>query len=289
MTFDEIEAYLARLTNALRRRGVSNLRMIEEARGHLADDADNGIRRGIDPLTAQREALARFGSAESVAATFVAETYGTADQLVLLAAVLMGIAIAYVDSRPAWDDTGFTAFALVMAGAVCGFVAPRRPWRWALAVGIWIFVFAIGRSVSPDAVMMLTVVLFSLSGAYAGAAIRCARSKLSPHPDEGQVFHDAAGRFDFVVMSKRGWVNPEVAAVLADPDTQLIPFLERMAPAALGPLGKANSVTRLDDHTTKLQVRKFEVVFGEEKNVLCLLEIGRGGRTISVHWSKPQR
>ncbi len=49
MTFDDVEAYLAMLSNALRKRGVSNPRMVEEARGHLADAVADGIRRGLDP------------------------------------------------------------------------------------------------------------------------------------------------------------------------------------------------------------------------------------------------
>jgi hypothetical protein len=183
MRFEEIEAYLAQLSNVLQKHGVSNTRMVEEARGHLADDAEAGIRCGLESLAAQREALARFGSAESVAATFLADTYGRLDRRVWLAASIIGIAIAFVDSRPAWDDAGVTAFLLVAAGALCGFAAPRQPWRWVLAVGIWICTFALIRSASFDALVMLSVVLFSLSGAYAGAAIRCARSTLSPHQD----------------------------------------------------------------------------------------------------------
>ena len=113
MTFDDVEAYLARLTNALRRRGVSNLRMIEEARGHLADAADNGIRRGIDPHALSARHSPSSGLRNPWLRRLLPRRTGTADQLVLLAAAIMGMAIAYVDSRPAWDDTGFTAFALV--------------------------------------------------------------------------------------------------------------------------------------------------------------------------------
>jgi len=288
MTFDDVEAYLAVLANALRKRGVSNPRMVEEARGHLADAVADGIRRGLDPHAAQRDALAQFGSAESVAATFVAETYGGRDRLVLLAGAMMGIAIASVDSRPNWDDTGIAAFALVMAGATCGFVAPRREWRWALAAGIWISIFSMFQSASPGALVMLIVVVFPLAGAYAGAALRRAVLRPStPSVERYQEFHDKGGRFHFVVMSKRGWVNPELAAIVADPDAQLIPFLEPMAPPTLGPLGKAHSVTSVDDDPKRAQVKTFQVLFGEEKKVLCTIEIGRGGKSLSVHWSRP--
>jgi hypothetical protein len=200
MNVDHVEAYLAALSIALRKRGVSNLRLIEEVRGHLADAVEQGMARGLDENSAQREAIAQFGSAESVAGTFVSETYGIFGRLVLLAGALL---------RPS------------------AFSDERRP-----------------------------------------------------------EFHDRTAPFHFLVMSKRGWVNPELAAIAADPDTQLIPFLERMAPAALGPLGKAQSVTPLDDAGMSTRVKKFQVVFGDERKVICRIEIGRGGKSVSVHWSK---
>jgi hypothetical protein len=58
--------------------------------------------------------------------------------LILAAALLIGLAIAYVDSRPAWDDAGITAFALLAAGGLTGLLIRRRPWLYALALGIWI-------------------------------------------------------------------------------------------------------------------------------------------------------
>ena len=48
MTYDDVETYLAMLSDALRKRGVSNLRMVEESRGHLADAVDEGIQRGLE-------------------------------------------------------------------------------------------------------------------------------------------------------------------------------------------------------------------------------------------------
>ena len=37
--------------------------------------------------------------------------------ILAIAAVAVGLAIAYVDSRPSWDDTGLTVVALVFAFA----------------------------------------------------------------------------------------------------------------------------------------------------------------------------
>jgi hypothetical protein len=58
--------------------------------------------------------------------------------LVLAAALVIGLAIAFVDTRPTWDDTGITAFALPAAGVLIGLMVRRRPWLYALALGIWI-------------------------------------------------------------------------------------------------------------------------------------------------------
>ena len=274
MRFDAVDAYLAALSRELRARGVATLRMIEEARGHLLDAVERGIEGGLDEQSAQREAIEQFGRAELVAANFVAETYGMFDRLVLLAGAIMGMAIAYTDSRPTWDDAGITAIALAIASAMCGFATPRRPWRIALAVGIWIAVFSILRSASVDSVAMLVVVAFTLAGAYAGAVMRITLAQRSPRVYGYHTLHDTAV------------VTPEVAAVMADPDTRLVPFLTPLAPAAFGSLGKAQGITRLDDPIAGSKVRKFEVVFGEDQKVICRMEIGRDGKRVSVHWSR---
>src|SRR5918994_5763951 len=213
MKFDTIEAYLAALAYELRRHGASTMRMVEEARGHLVDAVEHGMQRGLDETSAQRAAIDQFGSAESVAATFIAQTYWLVDRLVLLAAAIIGIVIAYVDSRPAWDDTGVTAFSLIAASALCGFASPRRPWRCALAVGMWILVFAMLGSASLDAVVMLVIVMCTLVGAYAGATMRVAFLRTAPHAHGYQIFHVS------------GEVDPELAAAIAEPDTRLVPFL----------------------------------------------------------------
>ena len=52
-----------------------------------------------------------------------------------VAALAVGILIAYVDSLPHWDDTGITVLALLVSSGLLGMLSPRRPWLWALAVG----------------------------------------------------------------------------------------------------------------------------------------------------------
>jgi hypothetical protein len=51
-------------------------------------------------------------------------------------ALVFGLAIALVDSRPTWDDTGITAAALFACAGLAAIVAGRRPWLIALLVGL---------------------------------------------------------------------------------------------------------------------------------------------------------
>jgi hypothetical protein len=67
-----------------------------------------------------------------------ARTASFKEILVLAGALLIGLSIAYVDSRPAWDDSGITAFALLAAGGLIGLLVRRRPWLYALVLGVWI-------------------------------------------------------------------------------------------------------------------------------------------------------
>jgi len=86
----------------------------------------------------------------------------------LIAAVVVGLAIAWVDSRPTWDDTGITAGVVLLTSAVFGFVAPRRPWLWALAVGGMIPLLGILRGGNFGSLLALIV---ALAGAYGGALV----------------------------------------------------------------------------------------------------------------------
>ena len=62
----------------------------------------------------------------------------TRDTILIPIALVCGGAIAYVDSRPQWDDTGITAGALFLLCAVLAYLSPGRWWIWMLAVGLWI-------------------------------------------------------------------------------------------------------------------------------------------------------
>lgn len=89
--------------------------------------------------------------------------------LLWIGALAVGATIAWVDSRPGWDDDGITAGLLLLTSAGFGLAEPRQPWRWGLAVGAWIPVMQLLRSWQPMAFVILGI---AMVGAYVGAAVR---------------------------------------------------------------------------------------------------------------------
>ena len=83
-----------------------------------------------------------------------------------LSASLIGLLIAFVDSRPAWDDTGITVGALLLVSAIFGALRPRYAWAGALAVGAWIPLLGVVLRHNYGSVLALA---FAFGGAYCGA------------------------------------------------------------------------------------------------------------------------
>jgi hypothetical protein len=168
-----VETYLARLRAELRKRGVLESRFVEETRGHLSDAIEAGVRRGLTREAASDEALVRFGDARVVAARFAAEKGRTLHWILLGAAILLGLAIAWLDSRPHWDDTGITAGMLLLTAGMLGLIGPRRPWLWALGIGVWIPLHMIVQRPSVGNLFGgLVILAFPMTGAFAGMAVR---------------------------------------------------------------------------------------------------------------------
>jgi len=84
-------------------------------------------------------------------------------------ALLAGLAIAWMDSRPNWDDTGITVFLILAVAALFGFLTFEEPWLIALAVSIWIPIVEIGATPNYGALLSL---LPGFAGAYLGYFIR---------------------------------------------------------------------------------------------------------------------
>ncbi len=98
-------------------------------------------------------------------------------------ALAIGLLIAWVDSRPTWDDAGVTAGAIFLVAAVFGVAHPARAWLWALALGGWVPVFGIALHNNYASLLALG---FALAGAYVGAigrkVIHVLGSKETPDP-----------------------------------------------------------------------------------------------------------
>ena len=63
-----VDDYLRRLERELRRLGLYDPSIVDEARDHLMDAVDAGMKGGLAEEDAEREALDRFGAPELIAA-----------------------------------------------------------------------------------------------------------------------------------------------------------------------------------------------------------------------------
>lgn len=95
-----------------------------------------------------------------------------ANILTVVAALALGAAIAYVDTRPNWDDAGITAGCLFLSAGVLSFVSPRLSPIIAIAVGGWIPLIEIARGGNYGSLIALAIaVVAALCGAGARLAI----------------------------------------------------------------------------------------------------------------------
>jgi hypothetical protein len=87
----------------------------------------------------------------------------------LALAVVLGLGVSWIDSRPTWDDAGISALMVLSAAAFCGLLSSQRPWLIALAVGIWIPLFGIISTGNYGGILAL---IPAFLGAYAAHFIR---------------------------------------------------------------------------------------------------------------------
>ena len=97
-------------------------------------------------------------------------------KLLLAVAMATGLFIAYVDSRPTWDDTGITVGTMLLSSGLLTLLGYRRPWLIALAIGLWtpLYETYLSHNISfPEVILFpVIVLLFPLIGAYAGWVVR---------------------------------------------------------------------------------------------------------------------
>jgi HAAS domain-containing protein len=91
MTSAPLEAYLSQLERELRKHGLLDRRIVEEAREHLADAIDEGLERGLSVDAAEREAFVRFGPPETVADHFATERCRMSNRLPLILTRIAGL------------------------------------------------------------------------------------------------------------------------------------------------------------------------------------------------------
>jgi hypothetical protein len=85
--------------------------------------------------------------------------------LSVLFACTFGIIIAWIDAQPTWDDSGISAFMILLVATLGGYMAKRKSWLIALAVGIWIPIYGIIFTQNYGSLLAL---LPGLIGAYTG-------------------------------------------------------------------------------------------------------------------------
>ncbi len=90
--------------------------------------------------------------------------------LLLGVGLLAGLALAYIDALPRWDDAGIMVGSLLIVSGLLTMLGFRRPWLIALAVSIWIPLHDL--LLSHD-IRILAVLVAGFIGAYLGWALRC--------------------------------------------------------------------------------------------------------------------
>src|SRR6266498_3195057 len=175
MKENRIQSYLHKLQRHLWLHGLSDAETLADVDSHLLESVESGLRQGLSVEDAEQRTLERFGSVKIVARTFEKERKDGMQKLLLALAVLMGLFIAYVDSRPTWDDTGITVGTMLLGSGLITLLGYRRPWLIALAIGLWtpLYETYLSRNFSLPGVILfpLVILLITLAGACAGWAI----------------------------------------------------------------------------------------------------------------------
>lgn len=180
-----IQSYLRKLERHLWVRGLADKNDLAEINSHLLEAVERGLSQGLSPEEAEHQALERFGNVRTIIAAFERERTNLVQKILLALAVLTGLFIAFVDSRPTWDDTGITAGAMVLSSGLLTLLGYRRPWLIALAIGLWTPLYETYLSHNfrlPGVILFpLFVLLIPTIGAYAGWAVRLGiRKTFSP-------------------------------------------------------------------------------------------------------------
>jgi len=176
MKENRIQTYLRKLERHLWVRGLADKNALAEIKSHLLEALEQGLGQGLSPEEAERQALERFGNVRTVISAFEKERMNLVQKILLALAILTGLFIAFVDSRPTWDDTGITVGAMLLSSGLLTLLGYRKPWLIALAIGLWtpLYETYVSRNFSLPGVILfpLVILLITFVGAYAGWAVR---------------------------------------------------------------------------------------------------------------------
>ena len=150
--------------------------LLDEVSDHLRDSRDAAMRGGMASNDAEAVAIAAFGDAAFVAKRFTAQRSWQRALRLLPVALALGAGMAWIDSRPTWDDTGVSAMAVFVVSGTLGLFEPNRPWLWALVIGGWFPVISIATSGNWGAFAALAI---GCIGAFAGSWTRRAAAGLA--------------------------------------------------------------------------------------------------------------
>lgn len=91
----------------------------------------------------------------------------------VLTAGLIGWGIGYMDTRPGWDDTGVTAGALLVFGAILGAAMPRFAWLSGLALGLPVLLMNVALDGNYGSALATIIALVGAAlGAFSGWLFR---------------------------------------------------------------------------------------------------------------------
>jgi hypothetical protein len=83
--------------------------------------------------------------------------------------LLLGCGVAYIDTRPTWDDTGITAGVLLLGAAALSAVRPNGSWLIGLAVGFPVLAMNVVLRANYGAALAVVVAVVGASiGAWLG-------------------------------------------------------------------------------------------------------------------------
>ena len=85
--------------------------------------------------------------------------------ILLISTAITGLAIAWIDARPNWDDTGISVLMIFVTATIFGYFTSQKPWQTALTISIWIPLYGIASTQNWGSLLAF---IPGFAGAYLG-------------------------------------------------------------------------------------------------------------------------